>query len=143
MALPAILTLLSPIIGKIIEKIPNTEARERARLQAEIELQKAENALLTTLAELDKSQAAVNAEEAKHNNLFVAGWRPFIGWVGGVGFAWLVLLQPILIFMFTAAGHPLKELPAVDSNVIMGVVSGMLGLGGLRTFEKFKGVARS
>ena len=140
--IPALLALLSPIVGKVIDKIPNSQEREKAKLQFEVELAKIDQTILTSLVEIDKAQAAINVEEAKHSNIFVAGWRPFIGWVCGAGFAWLVLIQPILVFAFAASGHPIKDLPAIDSNLIIGMCSGMLGLGGLRSFEKYKGVAR-
>ena len=140
--IPGLIALLSPLVGKVIDRIPNSHEREKAKLQFEVELAKIDQTILTSLVEIDKAQAAINVEEAKHSNIFVAGWRPFIGWVCGAGFAWLVLAQPVLVFAFAASGHSVKDLPVLDSSMIMAMCSGMLGLGGLRSFEKYKGVAK-
>jgi len=86
--------------------------------------------------ELALSQIEVNKAEAASGSLFKGGWRPFIGWVCGVAFAYHFILQPILIFGTTAAGVSLPPLPEFDMSQMMPVLLGMLGLGGLRTYEK-------
>ncbi len=90
--------------------------------------------------EMDKSQIMVNAEEAKHPNWFVAGWRPFVGWTCGVGLGYQVLLQPLLTWASTMVD--IVAPPPVDIAVLMPVLLGMLGLGGIRAYEKMKGVSR-
>ena len=92
--------------------------------------------------ELALSQIEVNKAEAASGSLFKGGWRPFIGWVCGVAFAYHFIMQPILIFGTTAAGVSLPPLPEFDMSQMMPVLLGMLGLGGLRTFEKHKGVTK-
>lgn len=100
------------------------------------------------LMELEKSgelaQMQVNLKEAEHTSLFVAGWRPFIGWVCGLAFAWAFLLYPMLTFAVIAFGLPvpLPMLPALDLSAMMPVLMGMLGLGAMRSWEKREGVAR-
>ena len=91
----------------------------------------------------DLAQLAVNAAEAKHKSLLVAGWRPFIGWTCGAAFAWAFLLAPIVqtIVVYTGAEIYTAALPELDLATMMPVLLGMLGLGGLRTFEKAKGAA--
>ena len=91
----------------------------------------------------DLAQLAVNAAEAKHKSLLVAGWRPFIGWTCGAAFAWAFLLAPIVqtIVVYTGADIDCAALPELDLATMMPVLLGMLGLGGLRTFEKSKGAA--
>ncbi len=84
-------------------------------------------------------QADINKQEAAHASIFVAGWRPFIGWVCGTAFAYHYILQPFLVFTLTAAGHPVN-LPTFDMGALITVLGGMLGLAGMRTFEKNKGV---
>ena len=90
---------------------------------------------------LHHAQIEVNKTEAAHRNVFVAGWRPFIGWVCGAAFAYHFVLQPIFVFALAAYGVSL-ELPSFDMGALMTVLTGMLGLGGLRTFEKMKGTAK-
>ena len=86
-------------------------------------------------------QAEINKIEAAHRSVFVSGWRPFIGWSCGVALAWSYVVTPILHFGLAQAGL-LVDLPAMDMSEMMPVLMGMLGLGGLRTFEKFKGVTK-
>lgn len=91
--------------------------------------------------ELAKGQLEINKTEAASRNIFVAGWRPFIGWVCGVAMAYNYVLQPMLIFGLAQADY-LVTLPSIDLSEMMPVLLGMLGLGGLRSFEKFKGVSK-
>ena len=79
-------------------------------------------------------QLEVNKVEAAHKSLFVAGWRPFIGWCCGLGLLYSVLLSPLLDIWF--------EMPVIDSSILMPTMTGMLGLGALRSYEKVKGVSR-
>lgn len=88
------------------------------------------------------AQVATNKEEAKHRSTFVAGWRPFIGWTCGVALAYHFVLHPIILFVVAVAGVDIPELPAFDMDSLMTVLLGMLGLGGLRTFEKAKGLTK-
>jgi len=84
-------------------------------------------------------QLEVNAKEAANPHLFVAGWRPFVGWCCGLGFLWATIGQPVVTWIATARGWPAP--PAIDTDVLLYVLGGMLGLGTLRSFEKSKGVA--
>lgn len=88
------------------------------------------------------AQIALNAVEARHESLFVAGWRPAIGWICGAAFAYSFVVQPFLAFVVWAtATDPTvtKTLPDLDLSMMMPVLLGMLGLGGLRTYEKRTG----
>mgnify|MGYP003624589635 CR=1 FL=1 len=84
--------------------------------------------------ELAKGQLAVNAVEAAHKSLFVAGWRPFVGWICGVGLLYNVLISQILDIWF--------EVPTVDPSLLTPILMGMLGMGAMRSYEKTKGVQR-
>mgnify|MGYP003665517095 FL=1 len=84
--------------------------------------------------ELAKGQLAVNAVEAAHKSLFVAGWRPFVGWICGVGLLYNVLISQILDIWF--------EVPEVDPSLLTPILMGMLGMGAMRSYEKTKGVQR-
>jgi len=124
-----------PIIGSLLDKLlPDSDARNKA---------KAELAILHAKGDLDTmlKQMEINLEEGKHASIFVAGWRPFIGWVCGVAFGYHFLLQPTIVFIAAAMGNPI-DLPVFDMTSLLTVLLGMLGLGGMRTFEKLKGVAK-
>jgi len=99
---------------------------------------KQEQEQLIAVLALMQSQMAVNAEEAKSPNMFVAGWRPYIGWVCGTGFAVQFVVGPLLSWSSRIAGHPV-DVPALDLGVMMPLLLGMLGLGALRTAEKVQG----
>ena len=85
-------------------------------------------------------QLEVNAAEAASPHMFVAGWRPAVGWCCAAGFLWATIGQPVLAWVATAKGWPAP--PAIDTEVLLYVLGGMLGLGTLRTFEKTKGAAK-
>lgn len=109
---------------KIVDKfVPDPEAKI-----------KAEADLRTALFELDKAQAGVNQAEAGNPSTFVSGWRPAIGWIGAAGLAYQFVARPLFI------GLGWSSLPPLDSS-LMELVFAMLGFGGLRTYEKIKGVA--
>ena len=95
----------------------------------------AEAALRTSLQQWDAQQTQVNANEAQSSSVFVSGWRPAIGWVGALGLAYQYLLRPI------AVGAGWHDLPTLDQS-LMELVTAMLGMAGLRTYEKMQGVAR-
>jgi len=91
--------------------------------------------------ELAKGQLEVNKTEAASNSMFVAGWRPFIGWVCGAGFLANFILIPMANFGL-ALGSVDIQVPMIDTSQMMPVLMGMLGLGTLRTVEKVRKVSR-
>jgi len=102
---------------------------------------------IATLAEKQAHEAAMaqvatNQAEAKHRSVFVAGWRPFVGWTCGVALAYHFVLAPLILFGVNVAGVEIPELPAFDMDSLMTVLLGMLGLGGLRTYEKKQGLTK-
>jgi hypothetical protein len=88
------------------------------------------------------AQIEVNKAEAASGSFFRGGWRPAVGWTCSVAFAWHFVLQPFAIFILTYAGMEIPTLPEFDMGALMTVLGGLLGLGSLRTFEKFKGVSK-
>jgi hypothetical protein len=92
--------------------------------------------------ELAKGQLEINKAEASHRSIFVAGWRPFVGWTCGVALCWHFVLAPFVIFASAYAGVALPDLPTFDMSSLLTVLMGMLGLGGLRSFEKVKGLTK-
>ena len=130
--LPSILPIVMDVVGRFLPE--DKEARAKA--------ERAVKAQLTAhLAKIDIAQLGINKQEAAHRSIFVAGWRPFIGWTCGVALAYTYVIQPILIFGLGQAGY-LVSLPTMDIGEMMPVLMGILGLGGLRTFEKYKGMAK-
>lgn len=109
------------------------------------ERQKAKLRLLELQRKGQLAQLAVNAVEAKHENIFVAGWRPFIGWVCGFAFAYNFIIQPLFVFIIWAAmtfygvDFPITQLPDLDMASLLAVLGGILGLGTMRTYEKRTG----
>lgn len=92
--------------------------------------------------ELAKGQLEINKAEAASGSVFKGGWRPFIGWVCGVAFAYHFVGQPAMLFAVAMFGLDIPPLPQFDMSSLMTVLMGMLGLGGLRTFEKQKGLTK-
>lgn len=102
----------------------------------------AEKALRADLLSVDKAQMAVNAVEAASASIFVAGWRPAIGWTCAAALAYQYVITPLAMWASQVTGHPLP-LPAIRiDEQLWELTTTMLGMGGLRTFEKVKGVAR-
>jgi len=83
-------------------------------------------------------QAEINRVEASHRSLFVAGWRPFIGWVCGLGFLWAFLLHPLFQWGVAIAGLEITP-PDINTDSLMQLVLALLGLGTLRSVEKMTG----
>ena len=133
------LALIDPISRLLDKIIPDPEARAKAQAELLKEERAAELETLRVAAQADQGQMAINQEEAKSQSLFVAGWRPFIGWVCGVAFAYHFVIQPFLAFLLAIAGRPVV-LPEFDMDTLSTVLMGLLGLGSLRTFEKLRGV---
>lgn len=127
---------------KLIDRLwPNPTEREAAKLRLFELQQTGELAKLGIEKDLAIGQMAINKQEASHTSIFVAGWRPFIGWVCGSAFAYHFIIQPLLAFLFAASGHSVI-LPAFEMGELTTVLIGILGLGVFRTTEKIKGVTK-
>jgi hypothetical protein len=103
--------------------------------------QKLEHELKTELHRANMAQIEVNKEEAKHRTVFVAGWRPFTGWVCATALAYHFILEPVIVFVLALYNIQLT-LPQFDMASLLTVLMGMLGLGGLRTYEKKQGLTQ-
>lgn len=141
--LPLLLPLLQGVLGKII---PDANAAAAASVELQKALIENQADLDKAVAEAAKAQNEVNLAEAQSGSLFVSGWRPFVGWICGLGCAYGFLLQPLLVWLtgivsaLAAAAIPAP--PALDMGTLMTLLGGMLGLGTLRTVEKAQGVER-
>lgn len=135
---------LNPIAG-IIEAVggvaSNLITTDKERLAAQLEFDKVDASLLT-------GQMEVNKVEAGNTNLFVAGWRPAIGWCGALAMAYQFLLYPMLTWVWATlqangwVPTAMQPPPMLDTSALWTIVTGMLGIAGARTVEKIKGVAQ-
>ncbi len=133
--IPAISTLLDRLI-------PDPAAREKAKLEL-LRTDRAQDLEEFKIAiSADAQQSETNKIEAQSSDRFVAGWRPFIGWVCGVAFAYHFVLQPLLAFIIANSAAHAVILPVFDMDALSTVLMGMLGLGGLRTLEKIKKISK-
>ena len=130
--LQALIGPFASLLDKFIE-----DKDQKAKLAHEISTMATRHA-----QELAKGQLEINKVEAQHRSMFVAGWRPFLGW--GLSFAmiWHFVLVPLITFICAFAGMDIPDLPFFDMESLMTVLLGMLGLGGLRSFEKAKGLTK-
>ena len=129
--------LLAPLLDvgrSIIERLFPDPA---AKAAAELELLK-----MTQDGELKKiiGQIEINAKEAAHPSIWVAGWRPGAGWAGVAGLTYVTILHPLLTWVAQIKGWPLP--PSMNVDLLWAVLTGMLGIGTLRTVEKAKGVSK-
>ena len=127
--------LIGPVTGLLDKFIEDKD--QKAKLAHDIATMAEKQAHEIALAQIE-----VNKAEAQSPSLFKSGWRPFLGWVCAAAFAYHFLAQPIIIFLLSYFGLEPVTLPEFDMGSMMTVLMGMLGLGGLRTYEKQKGLTK-
>ena len=133
------MSLINSLIGpatKLLDKVIE-DKDQKAKLAHE----------LATMAdklahEQQLAQMAINKEEASSGSLFKGGWRPCVGWLCAIAFGYHFVLQPVIIFVVALVGIEIPELPEFDMGTLLTVLGGMLGIGGLRTYEKQKGLTK-
>lgn len=132
---------LIPVVGTILDKIiPDPQQASEAKLKALEMAQRGELAVLDADMRLALAQIDVNKAEAQ-TDIFRGGWRPAVGWVCVFGLAYQFLAQPLLPWVVGLFGAVVPPLPAIDNETLMVLLTGMLGLGGLRSWERVKGKA--
>jgi hypothetical protein len=125
-------------VGKVASDLITTD---KERIELELEGKRIDQAT-------DLAQMEVNKTEAQNQNLFVSGWRPAVGWVGAGAMAYQFLFYPLLVWAWVwlqAEQIVPKEVsppPMLDTEALWVILSGMLGIAGMRSFEKTRGVAR-
>jgi len=129
-----LLSGLTPIVNKVLDLIPdpNAKARAEAEMQAE---------LLKYAAEQSAQQSEVNKVEAANANVFVAGWRPAIGWTCAMAFMFMYVVAPLATWVAAFFNH-IVPIPQFDTNALMSLTTGMLGLGAMRSFDKKQGTSK-
>jgi hypothetical protein len=126
-------SLLNGILKRVLPEKMSELEKTQLQQAVTMELMKADWGAVAGQMEINKIEAS--------GNFFVAGWRPFVGWVCGGAMAYSFILQPFMAFAIGVFAWKLPPLPTLDSGSLMTVLLGMLGLAGARTFEKIKGVA--
>ena len=127
--------LIGPV-GNILDKFIE-DKDQKAKLAHEIATMSEKHAQEAMLAQLE-----INKAEAASGSIFKGGWRPAVGWVCAIAFAYHFILKDLIIFGASFAGADLPELPKFDMGTLLTVLGGMLGIGGLRPYEKQKGITK-
>lgn len=121
--------------GKLIDRLwPNPTDAAKAKLELLKMQQEGDLAVIT-------GQLAINQEEAKNSNVFVSGWRPFIGWGCGFALIYAAVFEPFIRFISVVLFKYAGTFPVINTELTLQVLLGLLGLAGLRTYEKKEGVA--
>jgi hypothetical protein len=122
------------VAGKVLDKFIEDKDL-KTKLEAELK---------TQIVSLDLAQANTNLEQAKHPSIFVAGARPSIMWICAFGLGWQFVFQPIAVWVLAMSGSDsLILLPDIKTDGLLTLTLSMLGLGGMRSFEKSKGIQRN
>jgi hypothetical protein len=133
----ALIPKLLPIIGDVIGRFLPEDKEAAAKANREIEAE-----LTKHLTEIDLTQAQTNLEQAKHPSIFIAGARPAIMWICAFGLGWQFVFQPVAVWIFSVMDSDLV-LPMIETEGLMPLTLSLLGLGSMRSFEKFKGIQRN
>lgn len=111
-------------------------------LEAQTELSKIQLELQAKIIDQVSAQMDINKVEAASTSMFVAGWRPFIGWICGIGLGVQFIVNPLVTWIAALAKHPV-QFPSLDLGTLMTLLFGMLGLGAMRSYEKIQGAPGS
>jgi len=131
--------LVGPVLSIVDKLIPDPVAKAQAQIQL-LQLQQNDTfKQIDAQLQANAQQTDTNKIEAASSSLFVSGWRPFIGWVCGSGLAYQYLADPMISWAAAIQHWPLP--PSLDLGTLITMLMGLLGLGGMRTFEKLNGVA--
>lgn len=135
-------TVAAPIIAIINKVVPDKAAAAAAvaslnQMQLEGKLQDE----MLQLQAVTSAQSDIDKTEAGNASTFVAGWRPFVGWVCAFGLAYVSLVEPVARFVATVGFKYAGAFPVIDTTLTMQVLLGMLGMGVLHSYDKVKGTS--
>ena len=132
----ALIPQLLPILANVVDKtIPD-------KVQKSVAMLEQEKALVDNADKINLETIKTNQMEASHKSIWVAGWRPAIGWSCSLGIAWLFIGHPVATWVAQLLGYTGMVMPTIDTEVLLELTLAMLGMAGLRTFEKIKGVTK-
>jgi hypothetical protein len=128
-------SLIGPVTGLLDKVLEDKD--QKAKLAHE----------LATMAdthaqELAKGQLQINLADAKSGSFWQGGWRPSIGWCCSLALFYSYILQPFIAFIFAAVGYPIVDMPELRTTELLPILGALLGIGGLRSYEKAKGLAK-
>ena len=133
------MSLLSSLVGpatQLLDKFVE-DKDQKAKLAHELATMADKMANEQIMAQLE-----INKAEAASGSLFKGGWRPAVGWICAIAFAYHFIVKDLIIFGASFAGADLPELPEFEMGTLLTVLGGMLGIGGLRSYEKTKGLTK-
>lgn len=131
---------IKPITDLASEAIKDKDKQAQMKVDLQRAVLEAEDKAEQRLHEQMTAQIEVNKVEAGSSNMFVAGWRPAVGWVSVVALAYSVILNPIASWIARVLWEYQGNFPTLDQDSFMFLLAGMLGFGGLRSWEKISGV---
>jgi len=130
------------VVKSVGDTLDNLFTSDEERMEAERELTKAKRSFdykeSKLIAEQNIAQMEVNKADAKSGNFFQSGWRPAIGWVGALALAYQFILYPLLGWALTMFSPGTAPPPLIDANALYPIIAGMLGIAGMRSFDKLK-----
>ncbi len=130
------------VVKSVGDALDNLFTSDEERMEAERELTKAKRSFdykeSKLVAEQNIAQMEVNKADANSGNFFQAGWRPAIGWVGAFALAYQFLLYPLLVWALAVSSLDIEPPPLIDANALYPIITGMLGIAGMRSFDKLK-----
>lgn len=139
------MAILGGILGDLLDPVKDIISEvvvdKDKKIEIQFKLKELEDKLNERVHEQILAQTEINKTEAEHDSIFVAGWRPFAGWVGGIGLATSTVVLPIAHWLSRVWGYD-GPFPIIHTELLIMVLGGMLGLGGFRSWEKINGVAR-
>jgi len=130
------------VVKSVGDTLDNLFTSDEERMEAERELTKAKRSFdykeSKLVAEQNIAQMEVNKTDAKSGSFFQAGWRPAIGWVGAFALAYQFILYPLLVWALAVSSLEIEPPPLIDANALYPIITGMLGIAGMRSFDKLK-----
>lgn len=131
---------IGDLIGGVKDLVSEVIVDKDKRAELNVRLQELEDRANERYHEELMAQSAVNQAEAQHRSVFVAGWRPFIGWTGGAGVAWTFVISPLIEWLSRINGWT-GSMPELDTSQLMTLVMAMLGVGAMRSYDKKNGTS--
>jgi hypothetical protein len=140
MGIPILGDIIDNVFGSVTDIVSEAIVDKDKKMEIQLELERIKDLANERVHQEMLAQSATNTEEAKHRSIFVAGWRPFIGWVSGAGVAWTFILGPVAEWVSRLAGWQ-GMMPVIDASQLMTLVLAMLGVAGLRSYDKKNGTS--
>ncbi len=130
------------VVKSVGDTLDNLFTSDEERMEADRELMKAQRSFdykeRKLIAEQNIAQMEVNKADAKSGSFFQAGWRPAIGWIGALALAYQFIIYPLLVWGLTIFAVEIEPPPLISADALYPIITGMLGIAGMRSFDKLK-----